>query len=97
MPEWLAAIDAGQVGVSGLALILLGLVVRALIKGDLVPRQTVEDALNVRDEQIVHYRDAFERERDGHLETRRQVTTLAQSGGTAAQALDAMQKRAGGD
>lgn len=72
MSELVSAIPIGQLGINGATIILLALLIRAIIKGDLVPRLTLEDTKAERD----HWRTVAEKERDGHEETRRQVSRL---------------------
>lgn len=75
MADLLAAAPIGQLGVSGATIILLVFIVRAIVKGDLVPRPTLEDTKQERD----HWRTVAEKERDGHEETRSQVSRLVEA------------------
>lgn len=75
MADLIAAVPIGQLGVSGATIILLVFVVRSIIKGDLVPRPTLEDTKQERD----HWRTVAEKERDGHEETRNQVSRLVET------------------
>lgn len=75
MADLVAAIPVGQLGLSGLTLALLGWAVQKIITGDLIPRQTHQDTKEERD----HWRTVAEKERDGHEETRRQVSRLVET------------------
>ena len=75
MAELVAAIPLGQLGLSGVTVILLAWVFRKTLTGDIVPRQTLEDTKSERD----HWRTVAEKERDGHEETRRQVSRLVET------------------
>lgn len=76
MAELVAGIPLAQLGVNGVTLVLLALMVRAITKGDLVPRKVLEDTQHERD----HWRTVADKERDGHEETRKQNSRLIESG-----------------
>lgn len=92
MAELVTAIPLGQLGVSGISLVLLAVIVRAIVKGDLVPRAVVDDHMKIRDDRITYLVTALDLERDGHTETRQQVTLLSRAGGTSATALEEIRK-----
>ena len=71
----MAALPLGNLGISGVLIVLSALTFRAIVKGDLIPRQTHEDTKSERD----HWRTVAEKERDGHEETRGQVSRLVES------------------
>lgn len=76
MADLIAAAPIGQLGVSGVTLLLLALVFRAIVKGDLVPRKVLEDTQSERD----HWRTAADKWRDAHEETLKQNSRLIESG-----------------
>lgn len=78
MAELVAAIPLAQLGGTGVTIIALLWVFRKVLTGDLVPRQTHEDTKGERD----HWRTVAEKERDGHEETRKQVSRLLDMGRT---------------
>lgn len=89
MSELADAIPIVQLGIDGLLLVVVGWVVWAILKGHLVPRVTLTDAREDRD----HWRTVAEKERDGHLETRSQVSRLIHSAKVFDHSWESMRER----
>lgn len=95
MAELVAAIPLGQLGISGATIILLALIVRSIIKGDLVPRATHRAIVERIEEHNKDLRLVADRERDGHDETLRQLDTLTTASRTTIDLLKVLRDRTG--
>lgn len=96
MADLVAAVPIGQLGINGLLVAMVGWSAWAILTGRLVPRSVVRDHLDVRDDRIAYLTKALDSERDGHNETRHQVTLLSRSSQTSAHALEEMRREAEG-
>lgn len=75
MAELVAAIPLAQLGGTGATIVALLWVFRKVLTGDLIPRQTHQDTKD----ELAHWRTVAEKEREGHEQTRGQVSRLVET------------------
>lgn len=81
---------------SGFALLMVAWVIQSILTGKLLPRKTVEDALEDRDSRIRYLEDLYKQEREGHNESRRQASSLVDTLKVADRLLDTLRQQSGG-
>lgn len=72
------ALPVGTMGATG----LLTVVVLLIIRGNLIPRNTYEERMKDKDDQVEYYREAYETERERNSELAGMVGTLVEAGKT---------------
>lgn len=80
------ALPVGTMGASG----LLAVVILLILRGNLIPRNTYEERMKDKEDQVEYYRTAYESERARNDELTGMVGTLVDAGKTTEYVMESL-------